>query len=77
MILPVAVPYRVPVVGRVTVVFAVVVTVVLNAPEVIKELPFANVNVAEVAGAVIVTLLTLVAVATPMFGVVSVLLAKV
>jgi len=59
----------VPVVGRVTVVFAVAVIVVEKAPTVASVLPLAKVKVAEVAGAVIVSLLTLVALATPNVGV--------
>jgi hypothetical protein len=62
----------VPVVGRVTVVFAVAVIVVEKAPDVASVLPLAKVKVAEVAGAVIVTLLTLVALATPNVGVTKV-----
>lgn len=58
-----------PVVGRVTVVLAVAVMVVEKAPTVANVLPLAKVKVAEVAGAVIVTLLTLVALATPNVGV--------
>jgi hypothetical protein len=67
--LALAVPYRVPDVGKDTVVLAVVVMVVSKAPDVTSELPLAKVKVAEVAGAVIVTLLTLVALATPNVGV--------
>ena len=72
----------VPVVGSVTPVAPVVVKVVANAPLVIRELLSAKVRVAPVAGAVSATLFTLVAVATPMFGVikageVKVLLVKV
>lgn len=62
---------RVPADGNVTLVAVVVVKVRLFAPEVAKVDPFANVNVAEVAGAVIATLLTLVADATPSVGVVK------
>ena len=58
-----------PVVGRVTVVLAVAVIVVEKAPDVASVLPLAKVKVAEVAGAVIVSLLTLVALATPSVGV--------
>ena len=57
--------------GRVALVVAVEVRVVENAPEVISELPLAKVRVALVAGAVIVTLLMLVADATPRVGVVN------
>ena len=60
---------RVPVNGSVTLVAAVEVKVVENAPAVIKEPPFTKVNVALVAGSVIVTLFTEVAVATPKTGV--------
>jgi len=63
---------NVPVVGNVTFVVAVAVNVVLNAPEVAKVEPSATVNVELVAGAVIVTLFTDVAVATPNVGVVKV-----
>ena len=52
-----AVLTSVPEVGKVTLVGAVVVRVRLFAPEVTSEDPSANVSVAEVAGAVIVTLL--------------------
>lgn len=62
----------VPEVGRVRVVVPVVVNVVLNAPEVASVEPSANVRVAPVAGAVTVTLLMVVADATPKVGVVSV-----
>ena len=68
----VAVVARVPLVGRVTVVVAVAVKVTENAPDVIRELPFARVRVAHDAGAVIVILLIEVAVATPKVGVVKV-----
>jgi len=61
----------VPEVGSVTAVVAVAVNVVLNAPIVASVLLFASVSVALDAGAVIATLLTLVAVATPSVGVVS------
>ena len=61
----------VPADGSVTLVAVVVVKVRLLAPEVAKVDPFANVNVAEVAGAVIATLFTLVADATPRVGVVK------
>jgi len=63
---------KVPVVGNVTVVVPVAVRVVLYAPLVTNVDPSARVSVADVAGAVKATLLTLVAVATPMVGVVSV-----
>lgn len=63
---------RVPDVGNVTFVAPVVVRVRELAPDVIKELPSATVSVEDVAGAVIVTLLTLVAVATPSTGVTKV-----
>ena len=62
---------KVPDVGRVIVVVQVVVRVVENAPTVAKVELLANVRVAVVAGAVIATLLTEVAVATPILGVVS------
>ena len=58
--------------GNVATVVAVDVSVSENAPEVANVEPCTNVRVAEVAGAVIVTLLTVVAVATPMSGVVRV-----
>ena len=63
---------KVPVVGNVTFVVAVAVNVVEYAPLVANVDPSTNVNVADVVGAVKVTLLTLVAVATPMVGVVKV-----
>ncbi len=63
---------KVPAVGNVTLVAAVVVSVKLLAPDVAKVEPSAKVKVAEVAGAVKATLLTLVAVATPNTGVTSV-----
>jgi hypothetical protein len=63
---------NVPVVGRVTFVVAVEVKVVEYAPAVIKEPPFTIVRVADVAGAVIVTLFIEVAAATPSVGVVRV-----
>jgi hypothetical protein len=66
-LLPVVV--KVPAVGNVTLVAAVVVRVKLFAPEVAKVELSANVKVAAVAGAVKATLLTLVAVATPNTGV--------
>ena len=66
-LLPVVV--KVPAVGNVTLVAAVVVSVKLKAPEVAKVDPSANVKVAAVAGAVKATLLILVAVATPNTGV--------
>ena len=59
----------VPVVGRVNPVVPVDVKVIALAPEVIKDDPSANVKVAPVAGAVIVILFMLVAVATPNTGV--------
>ncbi len=62
---------RVPVVGSVTFVAPVAVSVVANAPEVMRELPVANVSVAPTAGAVMVTLLIEVAVAAPRAGAVS------
>ena len=62
---------NVPDVGNVTVVVPVAVNVVLNAPEVAKVEPSAIVNVEPVAGAVIVTLLIDVALATPNVGVVK------
>jgi hypothetical protein len=69
-LLPVVI--KVPAVGKVTLVVAVVVSVKLLAPEVANVDPLANVKVAEVAGAVNATLLILVAVATPNTGVVRV-----
>ena len=66
-LLPVVV--KVPAVGNVTLVAAVVVRVRLNAPAVAKVDPSAKVKVAAVAGAVKATLLILVAVATPNTGV--------
>jgi len=66
-LLPVVV--KVPAVGNVTLVAAVVVRVKLKAPAVARVEPSANVNVAAVAGAVNATLLILVAVATPNTGV--------
>ena len=63
---------NVPVVGKVKLVVAVVLNVRLWPPEVINEDPLANVNVALVAGAVSVSLLMLVAVATPSVGVTKV-----
>lgn len=56
---------KVPVVGNVTFVSPVVVSVSELAPEVARVEPSAKVNVALVAGAVIVTLLTVVAVTAP------------
>ena len=66
-LLPVVV--KVPAVGNVTLVVAVVVKVKLCPPEVAKVELFARVSVAAVAGAVKATLLILVAVATPSTGV--------
>jgi hypothetical protein len=66
-LLPVVV--KVPAVGNVTLVAAVVVSVKLLAPEVAKVELSANVRVAAVVGAVKATLLILVAVATPNTGV--------
>jgi hypothetical protein len=66
-LLPVVV--KVPAVGNVTLVAAVVVSVKLLAPEVAKVELSANVKVAAVVGAVKATLLMLVAVATPNTGV--------
>ena len=63
---------KVPVVGKVTLVVAVAVNVVEYAPLVANVDPSTNVNVADVVGAVKVTLFTLVAVATPIVGVVKV-----
>jgi hypothetical protein len=60
---------RVPAVGNVTLEAAVVVSVKLLAPEVTNVDPSANVKVAVVAGAVKVTLLIVVAEATPKTGV--------
>ena len=73
---------KVPDNGKVTFVAPLDVSVIEFAPDVANVLPFAKVNVAEVPGAVIVTLFTEVAEATPRVGVVntgevSVLLAKV
>lgn len=62
----------VPLVGSVSAVAPVDVKVMEFAPLVASVDPSAKVNVAPVAGAVIVTLLTLVAAATPSVGVVSV-----
>lgn len=62
---------KVPEVGKVTLVDPVRVRVPEKAPAVAKVPPSAIDSVADVAGAVIVTLLTEVAVATPIFGVVS------
>ena len=66
-LLPVVV--KVPAVGNVTLVAAVVVSVKPKAPTVVRVDPSANANVAEVAGAVNATLLMLVAAATPKTGV--------
>ena len=66
-LLPVVV--NVPAVGNVTLVAAVVVSVKLKAPAVAKVDPSANVKVAALAGVVKVTLLILVAEATPKTGV--------
>jgi len=66
-LLPVVV--KVPAVGNVTLVAAVVVRVKLKAPAVARVELSANVKVAAVAGAVNATLLILVAVATPKTGV--------
>ena len=63
---------NVPEVGNVTVVVPVAVRVVEKAPLVANVEPSAKVNVALVAGAVSATLLTLVAVATPIVGVTNV-----
>ena len=60
---------KVPVVGRVTPVAPVEVRVMALAPAVISDDPWTRVRVAEVAGAVIVILLYVVAVATPSVGV--------
>jgi hypothetical protein len=68
---------RVPVVGKVTPVAPVEVNVVVYAPTVAKVAPSAMVIVADVAGAVIATLLIEVAVATPSAGVVNVGLVRV
>jgi hypothetical protein len=57
---------KVPVVGSVTLVVFVVVNVRLCPPEVINEDPLAKVNVAEVAGEVNVSLLTVDAVTAPL-----------
>jgi hypothetical protein len=57
---------KVPVVGSVILVVAVVLNVRLCPPEVINEDPLAKVNVAEVAGAVNVSLLTVDAVTAPL-----------
>ena len=66
-LLPVVI--RIPAVGNVTFVAAVVVSVRLKPPEVARVDASANVKVAAVAGAVKATLLILVAVATPKTGV--------
>ena len=63
---------RVPEVGRVTLVAPVEVKVIELAPEVTRLEPSARVRVAEVVGAVKVSLLTEVAVATPKVGVTKV-----
>jgi len=63
---------KIPVVGKVTFVAAVAVNVCENAPAVANVLLLANVKVAAVAGAVNVSLLILVAVATPKTGVTKV-----
>jgi hypothetical protein len=63
---------KVPAVGNVTLVAAVVVSVKLLAPEVAKVDPSTKVNVDAVAGAVKTTLFILVADATPKTGVVRV-----
>jgi hypothetical protein len=63
---------KVPVVGKVTLVNAVAVSVKEYAPDVTKLAPSATVKVADVAGAVKVNLLILVAVATPKTGVTNV-----
>jgi hypothetical protein len=57
--------------GSVALVVPVVVNVNAFAPDVISELPSTNVSVADVVGAVMVTLLIDVAVATPSVGVVN------
>jgi hypothetical protein len=62
----------VPDVGSVTLVVAEAVNVTEKAPDVAKVEPFAKVSVALLAGAVSVSLLMDVAVATPSVGVVSV-----
>jgi hypothetical protein len=63
---------KVPVVGKVTFVVAVAVKVVEYAPLVASVDPSTKVKVADVAGAVNISLLTLVAVATPIVGVTNV-----
>ena len=63
---------KVPVVGNVTLVDAVAVSVKEYAPDVTKLAPSATVKVADVAGAVKANLLMLVAVATPKTGVTNV-----
>jgi hypothetical protein len=68
---------KVPVVGSVTPVVAVAVKVTAYAPAVIREAPSAIVSVEPVAGAVKVTLLIEVAVATPKVGVTKVGLVRV
>lgn len=73
---------KVPDVGKVTLVAPVDVRVVLKDPDVFKDEPSAKAKVADVAGAVIVSLFNEVAVATPKAGVtkiglVSVLLVSV
>ena len=75
MLVNVSVPARVesvPEVGNVTPVVLVAVRVIAYAPAVIRLPPSTMVKVAPAAGAVIVTLFTVVAVATPILGVVSV-----
>jgi len=72
-----ALEISVPDVGKVTDVAPVAVRVVEKAPLVARVEPSARVSVADVAGAVIATLLTEVAVATPSAGVVNVGLVSV
>ena len=76
--MPISTPLftNVPVVGRVTFVAAVDVKVIEFAPEVARVDPSVSVRVAEVVGAVKATLFRLVAVATPISGVVNVGLAE-
>ena len=75
LLVSVSVPAKVasvPVVGSVTFVAPVEVRVIELAPDVISEDPCASVKVAEVAGAVIVILLIVVASAIPSTGVTKV-----
>jgi len=67
-----AIAESVLVVGRVTPVVLVAVNVMAYAPDVIREEPVTSVSVADVVGAVMVTLFIEVAVAAPRVGVTSV-----